>query len=202
MKDAIKQLREKTGAGMMDCKAALKEASGDAQKAVDILRKKGLAAAQKKSSRVTKQGVVQSYIHMGGKIGVLVEINCETDFVAKNDEFISFVKDIAMQVAAANPLFVKKEEIPETLISKEKDILKSQASGSEKKKPANVIEKIIAGKLEKFYEEICLLEQPFIRDPKIKIRELLTSVVAKTGENVVIRRFTRYQLGEEETAKV
>lgn len=200
MLDMIKKLREKTGAGMMACKEALKEAAGDAKKAVEILRKKGLAMAQKKSSRATKQGLIHSYIHMGGKIGVLVEINCETDFVAKNEDFKNFAKDISMQVAAANPFFVKREDIKEGVVKKEKEIIKAQISGQEgKAKPAHVMDKIINGKLEKFYEETCLLEQPFIKDPNIKIKDLLISLVAKMGENIAIRRFVRYQLGEEET---
>ncbi len=201
MLDAIKKLREKTGAGMMACKDALKEASGDAKKALDILRKKGLSLAKKKIGRSTKQGLVHSYIHMGGKIGVLVEVNCETDFVARNEEFKAFVKDISMQIAAVNPFYVKKEDVPESVINKEKEILKEQiAHAGGKQKPAQVIEKIIAGKLDKFYEETCLLEQPFIRDQNIKVEEILHSLIAKTGENITIRRFVRYQLGEEEAS--
>jgi len=198
MIDVIKKLREKTGAGMMDCKNALKDAGGDADKALDILRKKGLARAKKKSSRTTKAGLVHSYIHMGGKIGVLVEVNCETDFVARNEEFKAFVKDMAMQIAASHPYFVKREDVPQGAIDKEKEIITAQISESGgKKKPPQVMEKIVAGKLDKYYEEICLLEQPFIKDPNVKINDLLTSLIAKIGENISIRRFVRYQLGEE-----
>jgi elongation factor Ts len=198
MIDVIKQLREKTGAGMMDCKNALKEASGDTQKAIDILRKKGLMKAQKKSSRAVKEGIVQSYIHTNGKIGVLVEVNCETDFVARNEEFKAFAKDISMQVAAAHPAYIKREDVPEDVVGKEKEIIKAQiAESGGKKKPPQVLDKIVTGKLEKFYEEACLLEQPFIRDQNIKMQELLTNLVAKIGENISIRRFVRYQLGEE-----
>lgn len=199
MLNAIKELREKTGAGMMDCKAALKEASGDMKKALEILRKKGLASAKKKAGRAAKEGLVHSYIHMGGRIGVLVEINCETDFVARNDDFRAFAKEMAMQIAAANPFYIKKDDVPQSTIEKEKEIIKAQLSGSEGKgKPAHVMDKIIEGKLEKFYEETCLLEQPFIRDQNVKVKDLLTSLIAKIGENVVIRRFVRYHLGEEE----
>lgn len=199
MLNAIKDLREKTGAGIMDCKAALKEASGDIKKALEILRKKGLATAQKKAGRIAKEGLVHSYIHMGGRIGVLVEINCETDFVARNDDFKAFAKEMAMQIAAANPFYIKREDIPQSTIEKEKEIIKAQLSGSEGKgKPAPVMDKIIEGKLEKFYEETCLLEQPFIRDQNVKIKDLMTSLIAKIGENIVIRRFVRYQVGEEE----
>ncbi len=178
MIDAIKRLREKTGAGMMTCKEALKEAAGDAKKALEILRKKGLSVAQKKSGRAAKQGLVQSYIHMGGKIGVLLEVNCETDFVARNDDFKNFVKDMTMQVAAASPLYIRKDDVPPAVIEKEKEIRGEYG-------------------LEKFYEEACLLEQPFIKDEKIRVKELLTDIISKTGENVTIRRFVRYQLGEE-----
>jgi elongation factor Ts len=198
MIDVIKELREKTGAGMMDCKNALKEASGAIEKAIDILRKKGLMKAQKKSSRTAKEGIVESYIHSNSKIGVLVEINCETDFVARNDEFKAFAKDIAMQVAAANPLYVSKEDVPENVIAKEKEIIKGQMEqAGGKPKPEQVIEKIVTGKLEKYYEDACLLEQPYIKDPDVKIKDLLTNLIAKIGENMSIRRFTRYQLGEK-----
>ncbi|MBU1027140.1 MAG: translation elongation factor Ts [Candidatus Margulisbacteria bacterium] len=193
--DTIKDLREKTGCGMMDCKAALKEANGDMEKAREILRKKGLASAAKRADRVASQGVVESYIHTGGKIGVLVEVNSESDFVAKNDDFKAFVKDIAMQVAAASPLYINCEEVPEELVKKEEEILKEQAA--QEGKPAKAMEKIIAGRIEKFYAEICLMEQPFIRDPKKVVKDLLADLVAKIGENIVVRRFTRYQLGEK-----
>lgn len=198
MIDVVKKLREKTGAGMMDCKNALKEAGGDIEKATEILRKKGLSTAKKKSSRSTKQGRVHSYIHMDGKIGVLVEVNCETDFVAKNEDFKIFVKDVSMQIAASNPSFVKREDVPQGIVDKEKEIIKAQISGSDgKKKPPQVVEKIVSGKLDKFFEETCLFEQPFIKDPDIKVNDLLLSLIAKTGENITVRRFVRYRLGEE-----
>ena len=198
MIDVIKSLREKTGAGMMDCKHALKDAGGDSDKAIEILRKKGLSKAREKSSRITKEGVVQSYVHTNSKIGVLVEVNCETDFVAKNDEFRAFAKDMAMQVAAARPMYVKKEDVPQSVVEKEKEIIKAQMTGpNEKGKPEHVMEKIVLGKLEKFYEEVCLLEQMFIKDQAVKVNDLLTGLIAKTGENISIRRFTRYQLGDE-----
>ena len=193
MVDAIKKLREKTSAGIMDCKKALKEAKGDVEKAIEILRKKGIKLASEKSSRAAKQGRVESYIHLNGKIGVLLEVNAETDFVARNDEFKKFVKDITMQIAAANPKYVKREDIPKDILSKEKEIL----AATIKNKPKTAVDKILLGKLEKFYEEACLMEQPFVKDPKLKIKDLLHSLIAKIGENIVIRRFTRYQLGEE-----
>lgn len=193
--EMISALREKTGCGMMDCKRALLEASGDADKAGDILRKKGLAAAAKRSGRVAAQGLVDSYIHIGGKIGVMVEVNCESDFVARNIEFQAFIKDIAMQITASNPQYISREEVPENIIQHEKDILQTQAK--QEGKPEKAIEKIITGRLEKFYSEICLLDQPFIKDPKISIKDLLSTLVAKIGENIVVRRFTRYQLGEK-----
>jgi len=193
MIDAIKKLREKTNAGVVDCKKALREAGGDIDKAVEILRKQGVAMASKKAGRLAKEGRIESYIHLGGKIGVLVEVNCESDFVARNDGFKAFVKDIAMQVAASNPLYVKKEDVPDPAKAKEVEIIKAQLTG----KPAAAVEKIIEGKLAKFYEEACLLEQPFIKDPTLKVKDVLTSMVAKIGENIVIRRFVRYQVGEE-----
>ncbi|MGB2706071.1 MAG: translation elongation factor Ts [Candidatus Omnitrophota bacterium] len=192
MLDAIKILREKTQAGVMDCKRALKEAKGDVEKALEILRKKGIKLASEKSSRAAKEGQVESYIHANGRIGVLIEVNCETDFVARNDEFKKFVKDISMQVAASKPRYVKREDVPKEVVKKEKEIL----AATVKNKPKQALEKILAGKLEKFYEEVCLLDQPFVRDPKIKVKDLLHSLIAKIGENIVIRRFTRYQLGE------
>jgi len=192
MLDKVKTLREKTSAGMMDCKSALSEASGDIDKAVEILRKKGVSLATKKSSRSAKEGAVASYIHMNGKIGVLVEINCETDFVARNEGFKNFVKDICMQIAASNPAYMLREDIPEEVVKKEADIIKEQSKG----KPKNALEKIVEGKLNSFYKEACLVEQPFIKDPKVSIKDLLTSVIAKTGENIIIKRFSRYQLGE------
>ncbi len=193
--DLIKELREKTGCGMMDCKKALAEAQGNMDKAAIKLREKGLAAAAKRSGRVSAQGLVDSYIHIGGKIGVLVEVNSETDFVAKNMEFQGFVKDITMQIAASSPQYITREEVPEAIIKHEKDILETQAK--QEGKPAAAMEKILAGRLEKFYSEICLMEQPFIKDPKKTIKDLLADLVAKIGENIVIRRFTRYQLGEK-----
>ena len=192
--EEIKDLREKTGCGMMDCKQALKEADGDAVKAGDLLRKKGLASAARRAGRTAAQGLVDSYLHVGGKIGVLVEINCESDFVARNNEFQAFVKNIAMQIAASNPQYITREEVPEAVLQREKDILQTQAK--EEGKPAAAMAKIIEGRLNKFYSEICLLEQPFIKDPKLIVRDLLADMVAKIGENIVIRRFNRYQLGE------
>jgi len=193
--EMIKDLREKTGCGMMDCKKALNENNGDFEKAIDFLRKKGMAAAAKRADRVAAQGVVESYIHNGNKIGVLVEVNSESDFVARNDDFNKFVKDIAMQIAASAPLYITKEEVPQEALDKEKEVLEAQAK--ESGKPAQAIAKIVEGRISKFYEEICLLEQPFIRDPKVTIKDLLASLVAKIGENIVVRRFTRYQLGEK-----
>jgi len=193
--DTIKTLREKTGCGMMDCKAALKEAKGDMEKAVEILRKKGLAAAARRAGRVAAQGLIDSYVHLGGKLGVLVEVNCESDFVAKNIEFQAFVKDIAMQIAASNPSYISKDDVPDSIIQHEKDILETQAK--QEGKPAKAVEKIVNGRIEKFYAEVCLLEQPFIKDTKIAVKDLLAGLVAKIGENIVIRRFTRFQLGEK-----
>ena len=191
----VKDLRDKTGAGMMDCKSALKEAEGDMEKAVDILRTKGLSKAAKRAGRAANEGVVGSYIHMGGKIGVLVEVNCESDFVASNDDFQAFVKDVAMHIAASNPLFVSKDEVPEELLEREKDIYRAQAK--ESGKPDKVIDKIVEGKIGKYYTEICLLEQPFVKDTDITVQEYLNNIIATIGENMVIRRFTRYQMGEE-----
>ena len=193
MTDLIKKLREKTNAGIVACQKALKESSGDVDKAVEILRKQGVALASKKVGRAAKEGKVESYIHLGGKIGVLVEVNCESDFVARNDDFKTFVKDMAMQVAASNPMYVKKEDVPEEAVKKETEIIKAQLSG----KPAEAINKIIDGKLAKFYEDACLLEQPFIKDSSMKVRDMLTSMVAKIGENILIRRFVRFQVGED-----
>ncbi|MCP9439592.1 MAG: translation elongation factor Ts [Nitrospira sp.] len=190
----VKELREKTGAGILDCQKALAENGNDIEKAVDYLRQKGLAAAAKKSGRETNQGLVHAYIHMGGKIGVLIEVNCETDFVARNDEFKIFVNDLALQIAAAKPLYVKREDIPKDLIEKERAIYEGQAK--EMGKPPAAWPKIVEGKLEKFYQESCLLEQAFIKDPAITIKDLLAQKIAKIGENINIRRFVRYQLGE------
>ncbi len=193
MIDAIKKLRERTNAGIVDCKKALRDSGGDIEKAIEILRKQGVAMATKMAARSAKEGRIESYIHLGGKIGVLVEVSCETDFVARNEDFKIFVRDIAMQIAASNPLYVKKEDAPPEVIKKEVDIFKAQM----KDKPDAAIEKIVAGKLEKFYEEACLLEQPFIKDTNVKVKDLLASMVAKVGENVLVRRFVRYQVGEE-----
>ncbi len=190
----VKELREKTGAGMMDCKKALAEAGGDFAKAEDILRKKGLSAAAKKSARAATEGAVASYIHMGGKIGVLVEVNCETDFVARTEGFQALVKDLAMQIAAAAPRWVRREEVPPEVIQKEMDIARAQAR--EQKKPDAIVEKIATGKVEKFYGEFCLLEQPFVKDDKKKIQDVVTEAIAKIGENIQVRRFARYVLGE------
>jgi len=190
----VKELRERTGAGMMDCKAALTEAAGDMDKAVDALRKKGLAAAAKKASRVAADGLVLSYIHGGGKLGVLLEVNCETDFVARTEEFQELVKDIAMHVAAADPQFVRREEVPAAVLDHERSIFRDQAAASGK--PANVIERIVEGKLEKFYAESCLLEQPFVKNTDQTVGQLVQEKVAKIGENIQVRRFVRFKLGE------
>jgi len=190
----VKELREKTGAGMMDCKRALTEAVGDFAKAEDWLRQKGLAAAAKKSSRAATEGAVGSYVHLGGKIGVLVEVNCETDFVARNEVFQGFVKDVAMQIAAAGPLYLRREDVPPELIAKEREIYQAQLK--EQGKPEKVWEKISEGKLEKFYKDVCLLEQAFIKDPDKTVSELQTEAIAKIGENIQIRRFARYQVGD------
>lgn len=191
----VKELRDKTGAGIMDCKEALKVSIGDFEKAIDYLRKKGMSAATKRSSKAAKDGVIASYIHMGGRIGVLVEVNCETDFVAKTDDFQLLAKDLTMHVAAANPLYVKAEDIPSDIIEREKEIYKSQALAE--KKPEKIWDKIIEGKLKKYYEDVCLLNQKFIKDTDITVEILLNNMIAKTGENIVIRRFVRFQLGEE-----
>jgi len=194
--DTVKTLREKTNAGMMDCKRALTEAAGDMGKAEEILRKKGIASADKKSSRVAKEGTVASYIHMQGKVGVLVEINCETDFVAKNEIFREFVKDVTLHIAAAHPTYVSREQVPDSLLQSEREIFASQVQG----KPANIVDKIVEGKLEKFYSTVCLLEQAFIKNPDLTIKDLLNSKIAELGENMVIRRFTRYMVGEDSGA--
>jgi len=190
----VKELREKTGAGILDCQKALAENSDNIEKAIDYLRQKGLAAAQKKAGRETNQGLVHAYIHMGGKIGVLIEVNCETDFVARNEEFKTFVNDLALQVAAAKPSYVKREDVPGSIIDKERTIYEAQAR--EMGKPPAAWPKIVEGKLEKFYQESCLIEQAFIKDPAVTIKDLLSQNIAKIGENINIRRFTRYQLGE------
>jgi len=190
----VKQLREKTGAGMMDCKNALSEVEGDVEKAIELLRKKGLATAQKRAGRALSEGMIQSYIHMTGKLGVLVEVNCETDFVAKNEDFQEFTKNIAMHIAATNPLGITPQDISQEIIEKEKEIYRAQAL--DMGKPENVIDKIVEGKLNKFYEESCLLNQPYVRDTDISITDLLNQMIAKIGENISIKRFVRYQIGE------
>jgi len=192
--ELIKELREKTGVGIMDCKKALNECGGDLDKAVDYLRKKGIATAKKRGGRSTSQGQVQAYIHAGGKIGVLVEVNCETDFTGKTEDFSAFVKDIAMQIAATNPVAIDRERIPSELLEREKEIYATQAK--EMGKPEKVIEKIVEGKMKKFYSEACLLEQAFVKNPDITVQDYLNELIAKTGENIVIRRFVRFQLGE------
>ena len=190
----VKQLREKTGAGMMDCKSALTEVGGDMEKAIEFLRKKGLATAQKRAGRAMTEGTIQSYIHMNAKLGVLVEVNCETDFVAKNDEFQGFAKNIAMHIAASNPLGITPEDIPQEVIEKEKEIYRAQAL--DLGKPENVLDKIVDGKLKKFYQDNCLMNQPYVRNPDISIADLLNELIAKIGENISIKRFVRYQIGE------
>ncbi|MFT3830845.1 MAG: translation elongation factor Ts [Opitutaceae bacterium] len=187
----VNTLREKTGAGMMDCKKALVEANGNLDEAETILRKKGVASAAKKAGRAANQGLIESYIHLGGKIGVLVEVNCETDFVAKTDDFKNFVKDLCMQVAAANPLYVTRDQVPEAELAKEREIATSQVAG----KPPAAIQKIVEGKLEKYYQTICLMDQPFVKNPDVTVKDLLTERIAKLGENMLIRRFVRFQLG-------
>ena len=190
----VKELREKTGVGMMDCKMALKESDGDIEKSIEYLRKKGIATAQKRGGRSTSEGQIQSYIHAGGKIGVLVEINCETDFTGKNDDFTEFVKNVAMHIAASNPIAVNREGIPEDIINKEKEIYETQAK--ESGKPENVIQKIVEGKINKFYAETTLLGQQYVKNPDITIQDLVNEMIAKTGENIKINRFVRFQLGE------
>jgi len=190
----VKDLREKTGAGMMDCKKALAETGGDFEKAVDYLRQKGLATAAKRAGRVASEGKVGSYIHAGGKIGVMVEVNCETDFVAKTDDFQAFVKDIAMQIAASSPQFIRREEVPPEVLDREREIYRAQAR--EGKKPEKIIDKIVEGKLEKYFGEVCLLEQSFVKDPDLRVQDLLNGLIGKMGEKIEIRRFSRFQVGE------
>jgi elongation factor Ts len=192
--EQVKQLRDKTGAGMMDCKAALEEAGGDMDKAIEILRKKGLASAAKRAGRATNNGMIGHYIHMGGKVGVLVEVNCETDFVARTDDFQTLAKEVAMHIAAADPRYVRREDVPAEVLEKEKEIYRAQFAGSGK--PASVIEKIVDGKLESFYAQVCLLDQPSVRDPNVTIKQMIATATAKTGENVNIARFARFKLGE------
>ena len=190
----VKQLRERTGAGILDCQKALKESADDVEKAIVYLRQKGLAAAEKKAGRETNQGVVSSYIHAGGRIGVLIEVNCETDFVARNDEFQALVKDLCLQVAASKPEFVKRDDVPSEVLEKENSIYQAQAKEMGKPEPA--WPKIVQGKLEKFFEQKCLLEQPYIRDTTVTVKDLLGEKIAKIGENITVRRFTRYELGQ------
>ena len=194
--EQVKELRERTGAGVMDCKSALEASKGDMQGAIEHLRKKGLADAAKKAHREAKDGVVASYIHPGSKIGVLVEVNCETDFVARTDDFQQLVKDLAMQVAAANPSYVSREDVPGAVVEKEREIYRQQMA--DQKKPAQVVDKIVEGKLEKFYAESCLMEQPFIRDPsgKTRLRDMVDQATSKMGERIVVKRFARFQVGE------
>jgi elongation factor Ts len=192
--EMVKQLRDKTGAGMMDCKAALSEAAGEMEKAIEILRKKGLASAAKRAGRATNNGLIGHYIHMGGKVGVLVEVNCETDFVARTDDFQMLAKEIAMHIAAADPKFVRREDIPADVLEKEREIYRAQFAGSGK--PPQVIEKIIDGKLESYYAQVCLLDQPSVRDPNLTIQQMVSAATAKTGENVAVARFCRFKLGE------
>ena len=193
--ELVKTLRDKTQAGMMDCKEALKTADGDMEKAIEYLRKKGLATAQKRAGRTTSQGQIGSYIHAGGKIGVLVEVNCETDFVGRTEQFGELVHNLAMHIAAANPVSVRREEMPAEILAKEREIYRAQAK--ESGKPEKVLEKIVEGKMEKYFKEFCLMEQAYVKNPDITITDLINEKVAQIGENITIRRFTRYQLGEE-----
>jgi len=195
----IKDLREKTGAGMMECKKALVEAQGAMDEAIKILRTRGLASAAKKAGRAAKDGAVGSYIHAGGKIGVMIEVNCETDFVARTDDFQSFLRDLAMHVAASAPRFVSGEQVPASLIESEKEIYKAQLMQDEKnmKKPENIIAGIVEGRMKKFFEENCLLDQPFVKDPNVLVKDHVAAMIAKLGENIVVRRFARFALGEE-----
>ncbi|MDL2257892.1 translation elongation factor Ts [Eubacteriales bacterium OttesenSCG-928-K08] len=192
----VMELREISGAGMMDCKKALTECNGDMEKARELLREKGLAAASKKAGRIAAEGIVDSYVHMGGKIGVLLEVNCETDFVAKTDDFKTFVHNVAMQIAAARPTYINKDEVPADEIEKEKVILRAQAKAEPKPKPDNIIEKMVEGRIEKYYKEVCLMEQPYVKDSDITVGQMLNEAVAKIGEKISIRRFVRYEMGE------
>jgi elongation factor Ts len=187
----VSDLREKTGAGLLDCKKALTEANGNVEEAITILRKKGAASAAKKADRATKEGLVESYIHVGGKVGVLIEVNCETDFVARNEDFKLFVKDLCLQIAAASPLYVGRDQVPEAELQKERDIAAAQVQG----KPPAAVQKIVEGKLDKYYSTVCLLDQPFVKQPEKTIKELITALIAKIGENIQVRRFVRFQVG-------
>jgi elongation factor Ts len=193
--DQVRELRERTGAGMMECKKALQETQGDFDKAVDVLRKSGIARAASRAGRAASEGVVEAYIHPGNRVGVLIEVNCETDFVARTDEFRDLVRNLAMQVAAAGAEFVRREDVPAERVEREREILKSQTEGQGK--PAAILDKIVTGRLEKFYAEICLLEQPYIRDDKRTVADIVREAAAKTGENIVVRRFARFRLGQE-----
>ena len=195
--DIVKDLRVKTGAGIMDCKEALKVSGGNFEKAIDFLREKGLSAATKKSSRATKDGLVTSYIHMGGKVGVMIEVNCETDFVAKTEDFKTLTRDLAMHVAAMNPLYVKPEDVPEAALQREKDIYRKQVIAEGK--PEKIADKIVEGKLKKYYEEVCLVKQKSIKDTNQTVEDLVKAAIAKTGENILVKRFVRYQLGGDES---
>lgn len=188
---AVADLREKTGAGLLDCKRALTESNGNVEEAITILRKKGAASAAKKADRATKEGIIESYIHVGGKVGVLIEVNCETDFVARNEDFRAFVKDLCLQIAAASPQYVSREEVPEADVQKERDIAAAQVVG----KPPAAVQKIVEGKLEKFYSTVCLVDQPFVKLPEKSVKDMVTEKITKIGENIQIRRFVRYQLG-------
>ena len=192
--EQVKQLRDKTGAGMMECKAALTEAGGNIEEATTVLRKRGLASATKKAGRSTNEGMIGHYIHLGGKIGVLVEVNCESDFVARTDDFQSLIREIAMHIAAASPQYVRREDVPADLLERERGIYRGQMEGQNK--PAAVIDKIVEGKLNSFFEQVCLLDQPSVRDPKVTIGQLVTAAIAKMGENIAIPRFTRFKVGE------
>ncbi len=191
----VKDLREKTGAGIMDCKKALVDGGGDLEKAIEILRKQGISRAVKKSGRKTTEGLIGSYVHLGGRIGVLLEVNCETDFVANTDVFKEFVKDLTLQIASAQPLYLSREDVSEEILEKEKEIYRAQALNEGK--PEKVVDRIVEGRIKKFYEEACLMEQPFVKEDQVTIREFLERTIAKTGENIIVRRFTRYLLGEE-----
>jgi elongation factor Ts len=193
--DKVKELRERTGIGMMECKSALAECAGDMDKAMEVLRKRGHARAEAKASRAAKDGLVGSYIHMNGRIGVLIEVNCESDFVARNAEFQELVKELAMQIAAAKPRYVASADVPEDIVAKEKEIIKAQLG--DMKKPPEILDKIVTGKLGKFFEEICLLDQPYIRDDKVKVRDLIAQLVAKIGENIKVGRFARFEIGQD-----
>lgn len=198
----VQDLRARTGVGMMDCKKALTETDGDMEKAIEYLREKGIATAAKKAGRIASEGIVDSYIHMGGKVGVLVEVNCETDFVARGDAFKAFVHDVALQIAAAKPTYVRKEDVPAAEVEHEKDILKAQALNEDKPKPMNIIEKMVEGRVQKFYKEVCLLEQDFVKDSSKTITQLLNETISTIGEKITIRRFVRFEMGEGLEKKV